>query len=349
MSNSDNAIAIGKKGLILLILMLFINTALLATGIYYINNRLDPIHEGFAAKQQAAKELVDYNRRLAKNLGVDSRAQVREFLSRFNYEIEVAANEEELNKAILTYAARTQERILQEYDTRQRETVLVLINQDPQVQQIKEEQRLTVKVARGQGVEVEPANILSAETLQKITESVPLGEQAQDLVVEVEIENGTGQVMVPLNVADQMRSLNKEIDSLRVTVHDIRSQAGFADMTGSGVIVRIYDNTEGYTNDAIIHETDVRDTVNELFAAGARGVAVGNQRLTVTSAIRCVGPSILVNDERIAVNPVVIQAIGDPDVLASGLDIIRITLQVSRDLTFEIEKTDNLTLPAYSR
>ena len=48
-------------------------------------------------------------------------------------------------------------------------------------------------------------------------------------------------------------------------------------------------------------------------------------------------------------NPVVIQAIGDPDVLASGLDIIRITLQVSRELRFEIEKTDNLTLPAYTR
>jgi uncharacterized protein YlxW (UPF0749 family) len=155
--------------------------------------------------------------------------------------------------------------------------------------------------------------------------------------------------MVPLTAADQIRSLQKEIDSLRVTIHDLRSRAGYAEMSGAGVIVKIYDDTNGYTSDAIIHETDVRDTVNELFAAGARGVAVGNQRLTVNSAIRCVGPSILVNDERIAVNPVVIQAIGDPDVLASGLDIIRITLQVSRELRFEIEKTDNLTLPAYTR
>ncbi|HZK24067.1 MAG TPA: DUF881 domain-containing protein, partial [Oscillospiraceae bacterium] len=321
----------------------------LATGFIYLNNHLDPVHEGFAAKQEAAKELVDYNRRLSKNLGVDSRAQVREYLSRFNYEIEVAANEEELSKAILTYASRTQEKILQEYDTRQRETVLVLINQDALVQQIKEEKRLTVKLVRGEGVQTEPANVLSSETLQKIAETVTLGEQAQDLVIEVEIENGSGQLMVPLNAADQISSLNKDLDSLRVTVHDLRSQAGFAEMTGAGVIVKIYDNTDGYTNDAIIHETDVRDTINELFAAGARGVAVGNQRLTVSSAIRCVGPSILVNDERIAVNPVVIQAVGDPDVLASGLDIIRITLQVSRELTLEIEKTDHLTLPAYTR
>ncbi|EEG76014.1 hypothetical protein DealDRAFT_3121 [Dethiobacter alkaliphilus AHT 1] len=46
-------------------------------------------------------------------------------------------------------------------------------------------------------------------------------------------------------------------------------------------------------------------------------------------------------------NPVVIRAVGDPEVLASGLEIIRITLEVSRDLEIEIEKVDNLTLPAY--
>mgnify|MGYP000851228731 FL=1 len=349
MSNSDTALSPGKKGLIVILVILLINTALLAAGFYFLYYRLDPVQEGFAAKQQAAKDLVDYNRWLAKNLGVESRTQVREYLSRFNYEIEIAANEEELNKAILTYASRTQERILQEYDAKQRETVLLLINQDPQVQQIRDKQQLTVKLVRGQDVEAEPSHLLTPETLQEIAETVTLGEQAQDLIVEMEIENGRGQLMVPLTAADQIRSLQKEIDSLRVTIHDLRSRAGYAEMSGAGVIVKIYDDTNGYTSDAIIHETDVRDTVNELFAAGARGVAVGNQRLTVNSAIRCVGPSILVNDERIAVNPVVIQAIGDPDVLASGLDIIRITLQVSRELRFEIEKTDNLTLPAYTR
>ena len=90
------------------------------------------------------------------------------------------------------------------------------------------------------------------------------------------------------------------------------------------------------------------DTVNELFAAGARGVAVGNQ-FNGQSGYPLVWSINSVIDERIAVNPVVIQAIGDPDVLASGLDIIRITLQVSRELRFEIEKTDNLALPAYTR
>ena len=67
----------------------------------------------------------------------------------------------------------------------------------------------------------------------------------------------------------------------------------------------------------IVHETDIRHTINESFAAGANGIA-GGQRLTATSAIRCVGPSILVNDERIAVNPVEIHAIGDPAALSSA-------------------------------
>ncbi|MCR3921866.1 MAG: DUF881 domain-containing protein [Firmicutes bacterium] len=348
MHDSEMGLTMSKKVLPFILLLLLINTVLLGTGFFLVSNRLTPISEDFTAKQRMAKDLVEYNRKLAKNLGVDTRSLVRENLSRFNYEIELAANVEELNQVMLAYGSRTQEKVLQEYDTKQRETLLTLVNQDPQIKKTEEKQRITVKLIRDQGIQVEPENSLTQATLGTIIDTITLGEQAQDLTVEVEVENGRGQLTVPLNVSDQIRAQAKEIDSLRVTVHDLRTQAGYAQMSGAGIIVSIYDKTDGYTNDAIIHETDVRDTVNELFAAGARGVSIGNQRLTVTSAIRCVGPSILVNDERIPVNPVVIRAIGDPDVLASGLDIIRITLQVSRELTIEIEKTDNIALPAYS-
>ncbi|NLZ92631.1 MAG: DUF881 domain-containing protein [Firmicutes bacterium] len=348
MQNTETATKTNRNYFIIIIVLVILNIVLLAAGFYFINNRLTPEAEEFAVKQKMAKDLVDYNRRLAKNLGVDSRAQVREALSRFNYEIDLATDMEDLNGAIIMHGTRIQERILQEYEAKLRDTVLMIVNQDPQVLELEGKHALTIRLNRQEGVQVEPINLLTTETIQKIKDNISLGEHYQDLTVNIEVENGLAKLLVPLNTVDQIRSLTKEIDSLRVTVHDLRTQAGFAPMTGAGIIVKIYDKTDGYTNDAIIHETDVRDIVNELFAAGARGVAVGNQRLTVTSAIRCVGPSILVNDERIAVNPVVIQAIGDPDVLASGLDIIRITLQVSRELTLEIEKTDNLILPAFS-
>jgi hypothetical protein len=343
------ALLVDRKIFTLIIFVFMLNTLFIATGFYLLNTRLPNEAEEFAIKQKMAKELVDYNRRLAKSLGVDSRSQVRNALSQFSYEIELATNAEDLNRAILANGQRTQERILQETEAKQRETVLSLINQDSQLKPLGGKQRLTVMLTRDQGLQVDPANILSEKTLQKISETVALGEWAHELTIEVEIEDGRAQLLMPYNPLDHIRTLSREIDSLRVTLHEMRSRAGFVEMMGSGVIVRIFDADDGFTSESIIHETDVRDTVNELFAAGAKGVSVGNQRLIATSAIRCVGPSILVNDERIAVNPVVIRAIGDPDVLASGLDIIRITLEISRNLVFEIEKVDNQALPAYSR
>ncbi|MDW7650094.1 MAG: DUF881 domain-containing protein [Bacillota bacterium] len=349
MRKTDATVTVDRRILALVLFMFLVNTLLLAGGFHLLNSRFSPVAEDFDLKQSSAKELVDYNRRLAKNLGVDTRSQVRNALSQFNYEIELATNVDDINKAILYHGSRTQERILQEYVSSQRETVLALVNQDPAIPSLTENQRLTVQLLAEQEVQVEPANLLSEETILKISETVTTGELGEDLVIDVEVVDGRGQLVTPYDPLEHIRTLTREMDSLRVTLHDLRTRSGFAEQSGAGIIVNIYDADDGFTSDTIIHDSDVRDTVNELFAAGAQGLAVGNQRLIVTSAIRCVGPSILVNDERIAVNPVVIRAIGDPDVLASGLDLIRMDLEIYRNLRVEIEKVDNLTVPAYTR
>jgi len=41
--------------------------------------------------------------------------------------------------------------------------------------------------------------------------------------------------------------------------------------------------------------------------------------------------------------------VGDPDLLVSGLDIIRSTMELKRGLRFEITRSDSLQLPAYAR
>ncbi|EEG78028.1 DUF881 domain-containing protein [Dethiobacter alkaliphilus] len=343
---NNTPVPLERKIFVAILIVLFFNVILILGGFYLINNRLAPPAEDFVQAQKIAKELVEYNRRLAQTLGVESRSQVHVALSQFSYDIEQADNGEDLNRAILAHGSRTQEKILEEHETRQRETVVALVNQDEGIHDLDGRERLTITV-NSEGVQVEPINFLQEETLIDIAENVALGEQSSSLIVDVELDDGRARLMTPYDSVEHIRTLTREIDSLRVTLHELRSQAGYAEMSGPGVVVRIYDAEDGYTNDTIIHDGDVRDTVNELYAAGAKGISVGNQRLVNTSAIRCVGPSILVNDERIAVNPVVIRAVGDPEVLASGLEIIRITLEVSRDLEIEIEKVDNLTLPAY--
>lgn len=338
-----------RKIFYIILLVFLLNTLFLAAGFYYLNSRLPDEAEEFAIKQKMAKELVEYNRRLAKSLDVETRSPVREALARFSYDIDLATSTEGLNKAILANGQRSQEKILQENEAKQRETALAIIRQDPRINLVEGKTRLTVKLSREHGLQVEPAGFLSDETMTKISEAVMLGLSERNLTVDIGIEDGNALLATPYNPLEHILALTRDLDAGRVTLHELRSRAGFAEMIGPGIIVRIFDAENGFTTESIIHETDVRDTINELFAAGAQGVAVGGQRLIATSAIRCVGPSILVNDARIPVNPVVILAIGNPEVLASGLDIIRVTLEVTRNLYFEIEKVDNLALPAYSR
>jgi uncharacterized protein YlxW (UPF0749 family) len=69
-----------------------------------------------------------------------------------------------------------------------------------------------------------------------------------------------------------------------------------------------------------IHDTDVLQLVNELFAAGAEAVSVNDHRIAGPTSIRCVGPTILIDDINIA-SPIVVQAIGDPKTLEGALNL----------------------------
>ncbi|NPV52801.1 MAG: DUF881 domain-containing protein [Firmicutes bacterium] len=152
----------------------------------------------------------------------------------------------------------------------------------------------------------------------------------------------------PQAVARQVDDLQQEISLLRAKLRETQSRAGLAEMVGPGVVVRAYDASEGYSWNQIIHERDIRDIVNRLCVAGARGVEVGGERLTVTSSIRCAGPVILVNHRSIAVNPVVIKAVGNPWKLAEALHPVgRDFTRLGKRLLIKIE--DAVVLPAYRR
>jgi len=342
-------IVVDNKFLILLILVLAVNTAMVGLGYNFLSKYMVLQEEEFNYKQGFARDLWDYNRRLANDLGVEDRSSVRDALSRLIQEVELASTGDELAQAILSHGRRVQETILREYENRQRERILALVNRDMNFQDLQEDQVVVVNASLESGIVVDPADVFLEETIQDIADIVFESETVLNFSIAMEVEDGRARLVHSASPVEQIRNLNEEMDSLRVALRETRSSAGYLDMTGEGIVVKIYDAADGYTTDAIIHETDVRDVVNELYASGAKGVAVGGQRLIVTSAIRCVGPVILVNDERIPVNPVVIQAVGDPRVLESGISIIRLSLESMRDLRFEVEPADSLTLPAYSR
>lgn len=329
------------------VLLLIVNTVLGILIFRAFNNVYPSASRRLGYKQEVARDLADYNYRLATELNVLNQPAVREALAGFNYDVEVATTSDDLTQIILNQGRRTQEIILREAENKLFDKILTLVNQDQNVQKSRESMHLSLRI-NDNHIYTYPSNFLLPETMAKIKEVVARG-QLSERSIEMELSEGTARLVTPYNPAEHLQSLTEELDALRLRYHELRVAAGLAEMTGSGIIVHMYDEAGGTTANSIIHDADIRDVVNELFGSGALGIAVGGQRLVVTSSIRCSGSLIKVNDKLITVNPVEIQAVGDPDLLISGLDIIRTSMEVKRGIRFEISRSDSLVLPAYVR
>jgi len=145
---------------------------------------------------------------------------------------------------------------------------------------------------------------------------------------------------------EQLAALSGEVavtgPGLEVTLQDAPSSgpspvAGDPRQDAGGELGRVLDR-------------DVQIVVNGLWAAGAEAVAVNGQRLSSLSAIRSAGQAIFV-DRRPLVPPYVIQAIGDPARLQTGLarDMAGPYLQALRDnynVQTSIQTSPRLALPA---
>jgi uncharacterized protein YlxW (UPF0749 family) len=330
-----------------IIILLMLNTVLIIFTYNAFTNAYPSASTRLGYKQEVARDLADYNYRLATELNVLNQSAVREALAGFNYDVEVAASSDDLTQIILNQGRRTQEIILREAEAKLFDQILVLVNQDQNVQKTSENMHLSLRITENI-ISTIPINILLPATVANIKEVVSRN-RLTDRSIEMEVANGTARLVTPYNPVDQLQTITEEMDSLRLRLHELRVASGIAEMTGPGIIIHMYDEMGGTTSNSIIHDADIRDVVNELFGSGAQGISVGDQRLTVTSAIRCSGSLIKVNDKLVTVNPVVIQAVGNPDLLISGLDIIRTSMEIKRGISFEINRSESIKLPAYVR
>ncbi len=338
-----------KTGLIfasaIMAALIIVNTVLIFIMFDLISARYPGEETRLGYKQAVAKDILEHNRRFAQDLGVEDNSSVKEALAGFNYEIEISSSSDDLTYLILNQGRRVQEIILREWEIELQEQVLAVINQDQNVKEVNSAVRLSLLIEE-EDLTVSPDDLLQEETVERIREIYMTGNPGRSQEIEIEIREGEGRLSVPYNPVEHIKSLNEEIDDLRLTLRELRVETGFAEMRGEGVVVKLSDREGAVSSEAIIHDTDVRDVVNELYAAGAKGVSVGGHRLTATSAIRCVGPSITVNGQMISV-PVEIKVVGDPEVLYSGLQIIKNNWEINRGIGFEIEKREEIRLPAY--
>ena len=109
---------------------------------------------------------------------------------------------------------------------------------------------------------------------------------------------------------------------------------------------------EGTTpDDVVVHQQDVQGVVNALWAGGAEAMQIMDQRVIATSAVRCVGNTLILQG-RVYSPPYRITAIGDPERLAQALEDSQ-AVQVYRyyadtfGLLYETHASTQTRLPAY--
>jgi uncharacterized protein YlxW (UPF0749 family) len=147
-----------------------------------------------------------------------------------------------------------------------------------------------------------------------------------------------------------VRELNDELERARIA-------AGLIPLTGTGIILQLEDSLEPAAPDAneedyLVGGRDLRSVIEELWSAGAEAVAVNGERITPTTAVIDIGPSILVNSAYLA-SPYRITALGPADlygrlVASPGFaDFIRARAQ-TYGLRVSFAEPESVDIPAFS-
>ncbi|MFJ3306018.1 DUF881 domain-containing protein [Streptomyces sp. NPDC086549] len=143
----------------------------------------------------------------------------------------------------------------------------------------------------------------------------------------------------------------------------LEKNAGTQKLTGKAITVTLNDappnataKLPGYPEPQpdylVIHQQDLQAVVNALWKGGAQGIKVMDQRLISTSAVRCVGNTLILQG-RVYSPPYKITAVGDPDALQKALAaspaIQNYMVYVNvYGLGWKVAEDGTVTLPGYS-
>jgi uncharacterized protein YlxW (UPF0749 family) len=128
--------------------------------------------------------------------------------------------------------------------------------------------------------------------------------------------------------------------------------------SGPGITVVLDDasgspqQTDVDPNQLLIHQSDLQAVVNALWAGGAEAMTISGQRVIATSAVRCVGNTLLLNGEVFS-PPFRIKAIGSYSAMHAALQRspgVHLFAQAARyyGLGYTVARSGRLVLPAYN-
>ncbi|MGY1724079.1 DUF881 domain-containing protein [Blastococcus sp. SYSU DS0533] len=193
----------------------------------------------------------------------------------------------------------------------------------------------------------------------EVTQLSQLVEERDSAVARQERQLAQLQEQVQ-RLTDQVATRDGAVAEEQAVAEAGAPSAGLTPVTGSGVVITLDDAPQrsdgnlpsgARPDDLVIHQSDVQAVVNAVWAAGADGVAVMDQRLISTSAVRCVGNTLLLQGRTYS-PPFVITAVVDAQQVEAALDAspqVAVFEQAvaSWGLTFEVRERTQVTVPAY--
>src|SRR5690625_3662597 len=120
-------------------------------------------------------------------------------------------------------------------------------------------------------------------------------------------------------VVDELTQAQTDVDVEydREAAERLALAAGTVEMSGPGIAVELTDapadalrnNRNLRPDDLVVHQQDLQAVVNALWAGGAEAMTIQGQRVSATSAVRCVGNTLMLHG-RLYSPPYRIEAIG---------------------------------------
>lgn len=159
----------------------------------------------------------------------------------------------------------------------------------------------------------------------------------------------------------RVSSADQRVTAARKQAQALSFAAGTSPVEGPGLKVTLDDAPRAADrvlppgtspDDLVVHQQDVQAVVNAMWAGGAEAVQVMDQRLIATSAVRCVGNTLILQG-RVYSPPYVITAIGDPDRMQLALDSSE-NVQLYRyyadhyQLVYDVHARNQVRLPGYT-
>ncbi|HEX3612027.1 MAG TPA: DUF881 domain-containing protein [Sporichthyaceae bacterium] len=170
--------------------------------------------------------------------------------------------------------------------------------------------------------------------------------------------------------------LRTEVDRLSASASDPETQqvvgaadalapaAGLTPVTGVGLTIALDDAPPGALDrsypglpqpgpdDLVVHQQDLQAVVNALWAGGAAAMQLMDQRIISTSAVRCVG-NVLILQDRVYSPPYSVTAVGDMSRMSAALKASPaisnyLEYVAAYGLGYRLTPHARVTVPAYS-